>query len=209
MKRNSLGFTPVVLLGVGAVLLVLAGVLFYWQTNKVSNSLGIQDTLNSEISTPTAFPSPTIDPTIDWKTYVNRKYSFSFKYPPTIYLAPNATEDNIYFPLSGAVYIQEQAMHVTIEKNTNHLSSSDWLNSPEVKNTYFTHSDKAPDLINMDILGQDWLTTNDPAGIAGLAPNINFKWITFYNGKVILISNEAGIDGNSLKLILSSFKFQD
>lgn len=42
-------------------------------------------TSNSTVSTaPQPSPIPTIDPTADWKTYINTKLDYSFKYPPTL-----------------------------------------------------------------------------------------------------------------------------
>ncbi len=48
---------------------------------------------NSHLQTPqkqqtATVPTPTIDPTANWKTYANMQYEYSFRYPPNFYQIP-------------------------------------------------------------------------------------------------------------------------
>jgi hypothetical protein len=49
---------------------------FFYQNLQLRQQLTIQPTPVSSI-----IPSPTTDPTADWKTFVNTKYFYSFRYP--------------------------------------------------------------------------------------------------------------------------------
>lgn len=57
-----------------ALALALAGYLFYQNMQLKSQIMKLQT-----VSSPS--PTPTLDPTADWKTYINEKYGFNFKYP--------------------------------------------------------------------------------------------------------------------------------
>ena len=71
MLRKSKGFAHLFLLVV-IVIVGIGGILYYsWQKGL------IRITPSQEVS-----PTPTPDPTTDWKTYKNAKYGYTIKYPP-------------------------------------------------------------------------------------------------------------------------------
>lgn len=78
MKQN--GFAPIIIL----ILIALAVVGYFgyknfWPKPKTSG-------VTSLVSTPTAAPAATTDPTVNWKTYTNTKYNFSIQYPKEWYI---------------------------------------------------------------------------------------------------------------------------
>jgi hypothetical protein len=60
------------------ILLSLGMIIFlYYQNQK------LKDLLATYQATPSPIPTATADPTASWKTYVDTKYGFELKYPPT------------------------------------------------------------------------------------------------------------------------------
>ncbi len=63
---------PIILMTVIAVLSLAVSAYFGYQNYLLKQQIS---------QSPTASPSPTVDPTADWKTYTNTAYSYHLKYP--------------------------------------------------------------------------------------------------------------------------------
>lgn len=104
--NNKKGFLPIIF-GL-LLLLVLAGGGVYYlgkqnnnRTNQSSN-ITTQPTQAPISTIPTKITIP--DPTVNWKTYTNKKYGIEFKYPPELQLQENV--DNVRI-LQNMSYIFE------------------------------------------------------------------------------------------------------
>lgn len=108
---NQKGLAPIIIILVLVGITVLTGSAYYLGTRK---SETLRDRLikqNPEVVFPPIQPNPTnkplasndrpnmTDETANWKTYVNNKYAFSFKYPHALNLVEidKANELNISF----------------------------------------------------------------------------------------------------------------
>jgi hypothetical protein len=83
-------------------------------------------TPKTQTSIPTPTPTPTPDPTADWKTYVNSKYNFEFKYPQNLYIfEKEKPEPNILLRVHLYSSPPEKYLEFTLEVTS--LSKSDIL----------------------------------------------------------------------------------
>ena len=70
------GFAPLlILIAVLIVIGIVAGTYYFGYDR------GFKETINSQS---TSTPSPSLDPTTNWKIYTNSEYKFSVKYPPIL-----------------------------------------------------------------------------------------------------------------------------
>jgi len=71
--KNSRGFIQIVIILL-ALVLVAAGAYYFGTKNKSvqAPTASVQ---------PSANPVATADPTVNWKTYTNKKYGYKFQYP--------------------------------------------------------------------------------------------------------------------------------
>lgn len=95
--RYQEGFAPLFVLVSILILVLVAGGAYYLGQTKIKpvpNSQPIIGNLSSLPSptqlVPTQQPQTSImpDETVNWKTYTNKKYGFSFNYPPNLTLSP-------------------------------------------------------------------------------------------------------------------------
>jgi len=170
----------------------------------------------SSSSNPTLTSAPTTDPTINWKTYANTKYEFSFKYPPNFFVDEQDNQD------PGA---EIDSIFVT------NFSSSDLFSSPPRKNPsdsdVFQMNIYYDRRINTDLQTEKSLNYRDTSVLhntfsdysVGGEPGFKFVQtatlstvfgvITVHNHKVFSFSlrNETPEFNRTFDQILSTFKF--
>lgn len=73
------GFKEIIILG--GVLFVGISFFLIFKSNRTTGFLNQVQTTNRPFIKTVLTPSPTSDPTIDWRIYSNSQYKFSFKYP--------------------------------------------------------------------------------------------------------------------------------
>ncbi|MBI4157225.1 hypothetical protein HY502_00025 [Candidatus Woesebacteria bacterium] len=81
--RNK-GFAPIIILVV--IALAVAG-YFAYQNMQLKKSADNKQ--QAAVPSTTSYPSPTANPTANWKTYTNQEYNFSFKYPSDLAVREN------------------------------------------------------------------------------------------------------------------------
>ncbi len=88
------------------------------------------------VPTTTLTPSPTTDPTANWKTYTNMQYNFMFDYPPDFTIIKATSE---YFPpynLSNLiVLVNKKGLHITTPQYLEDANFS-ISNSTDTSNCY-------------------------------------------------------------------------
>lgn len=170
-------------------------------------------------STPTESISPTPDPTADWKTYENKEYGFSFKYPSNWFLNydivseypwplngpsdPKYDFQQIYNAISANVYPNQVWSEMTNSEFFNSLSQ---INLDETGNIGKVKGKKIFTGITQDNFTYEIFEIKDPE------MDEPYSGVEAYilNGqklaKVTLTSyNQQGI--SLLNQILSTFKF--
>ena len=221
-----------------AVALVLYGGIYYFVLSKKgSNPYSSNYNYNQ---TPTAYqssPTPTTDPTANWKTYANTQYSFSLKYPADWYVKtvndhPNALLDLAFYDTTdtgmwGGLF---NGLHIEIYDYNQGLTLSDYVNQQVIKPyvSYKKSVDPAysENQIKTDMLTIDGIPAVKVSGIWG-ASNLSgelAKMVTpsergpyvfaLKNGKLLVWHWQGNPDGNQFSqdlqifsTILSTFKF--
>lgn len=89
--NNSL----IILLSVLLLISCIIAGLFAYQVQNLAKE--IKKLKTEELTTQT--PSPTPDPVVNWKTYTNEKYRFSFNYPSDLPIDENSVESEGYLQL--------------------------------------------------------------------------------------------------------------
>lgn len=104
MKTNK-GFALIVTLAIIVGILVVVGGAYYLGTknnytykNEEKNNFFPQNNINNEDHKITSIKESTSLTLNDWKTYINKKYKFSFQYPSN-YNDPVETQDSTSFEL--------------------------------------------------------------------------------------------------------------
>jgi hypothetical protein len=179
-------------------------ITFTHEFERHSETKTISKTVPETTSTPAYLEAKEIPS--DWKTYENKKYSYSLKYPAYVDLGTDIDENSQYvsFHKSDAIYISEQSLYIYVLDNPQNLKLEDWVKTPSVKNTFMLASESNLSSQSKVTLGDNiW---NTYSTFLGLPPNINFNWVGTHQNKVILISNNS-VDDATFRQILSSFKF--
>lgn len=86
MKRTS-GNVLIVVTALLAVFAIFATGFFFWQkyqSEKVQKELFNSGNYSKNIALPKEKESTSVDETANWKTYINKKYGYEFKYPTNI-----------------------------------------------------------------------------------------------------------------------------
>lgn len=179
---------------------------------------GFYNLTSSEIETITnasLTPIPISDPMVNWKTYANKTYSFSFKYPPDWVIKKESadqvtlsktvrskTEKCITECPSPDVFI---SFFIT-ENLKNFQTIDDWL-TQEIQKRNLT--DFTPEAKYLTIDGQKALETAFPS-------RFGENWVVvFYNNYILTVytENQTTEDEKLVeevkKQILSTFKFQN
>ncbi len=79
MKQKGFVVLPVIII----TLVGIIGYLVYQNSQLRKGGVNTLPTVTN-IATTLQNPSPTIDPTVNWKTYTNPRYKFTFKYPRSL-----------------------------------------------------------------------------------------------------------------------------
>lgn len=152
-----------------------------------------KETENLNQTTPTSAPSPTPDPTADWKTYTNSKGKYSLQYPPTIAFIKDAS-GNAAGNLSNNKAVI--ATEPTVLSLSNYIDQKTWCLS--ISST----TRKAFNLNSQNSLRYD----KTPCGITG-----STDIYSVHNGIAyhIFIETQQNFDSVSpiFDQILSTFKF--
>jgi len=166
-------------------------------------------------------PTPTPDPTADWKTYTNSQYSFLIKYPDDYFKFQDSQSD----VLKNGVFVATSAPQGG--NSPKFLGPKDvWLNAGVGANNVsdldqyidlfsqsFNVSQKTP--VTIDGVGgyRVTYTIPDMAGAANVIASYNFEVILLKNNNIYTISltaHDQDILINNQKMfdqILSTFKF--
>ena len=172
---------PIIVMFVVTLLsLALSGYLAY-QNHQLNQKIGKSE----EIS-----PSPTTDPTADWKTYTNDVYGFSFKYPKSATLeSTNFDNTDFNIMLSNLTGVKYEELVV--------YAGSEWAYSN-------TKADKTE---NYTLAGVSAYREDNPAGQNPAETLIYVKsgkyYYTIHQTKD---ENDANIE-KVFDQILSTFKF--
>lgn len=120
--------------------IIFTSILIIFSPN--SQKLNFSSSVPSQ--TPSQLISSTPDPTVDWKTYENKEYGFSFKYPSDLTISENKngmslrSKLDIEQPGGGPTflfgYVQNSSISEYIKKYTARV-----LNTLDYNNTKFTY----------------------------------------------------------------------
>lgn len=84
----------IILLSVFLIIAVLIAGFFAYQTQNLVKELNTVKIVSVPTAIATVVPTSTPDATIDWKTYTNKEYNFTIKYPSDAKLRVSQTESN-------------------------------------------------------------------------------------------------------------------
>lgn len=168
---------------------------------------------------PTQSPSPTLNPTVNWKTYTNSQYGISFKYPNylreccAISISPNegTSKNTIVKPITlGEVGENElgsgrrfNGLVVGIDTNTSNESFLNYFNEQKQELKNVTNQDSTESNVKVGILSGKMLQNYSPFGGTIL-------YASFPNSKNVLVIGKTEASEGSFKdfdQILSTFKF--
>jgi len=158
----------------------------------------------------TETPSPTTDPTINWKTYNNDLYKFSFKYPSRWSEIPPTGEayPEGYILIGGKT--KEDLLHLSVipyvgsadnlttkyQQNPSLFSSTNWGELGKEK--------EQKTIGNWDIV---WFENDVTALASGKEITFKVTNILFTNGKLGFLIHTQDNNKTELNQILSTFKF--
>jgi hypothetical protein len=202
------GVAPILVL---LIIAVLGGLGFWgYKTEIIRISLPQKETASVSNS-----PSPTTDPTKDWKTYTDTTYNFSFKYPNSGSVKTNSKRDDLL--LGGASFHlnyndsefrpQVSEVYVNVFDNNN-LDLDTWLEQNSTGKPF--GSDDKKEYSGYVNLGKGQLSgksgvkfRDDVMGFT--AHNIAVKW----NNYIYVVGYVEVADDLSTEYsqILSTFKF--
>jgi hypothetical protein len=201
------GQTQVLILAGIVILLLVAGGIFFLGRITAPKS-------EAPVTTSSPQPSPTTDPNVNWKTYTNARYGFSFKYPENLSIRSDSRDDFIGFLEIPGVN-NSQKLIVSVYPNPNNLNLQDFredlrrMGSPSTENVTYQ-----PTTIN----GYAGLTERYERACLGICEDFKSGKYFMYHIKddrvivsfSIQTDNPAGNileDEQWLDQILSTFKF--
>jgi len=190
-----------------AVLLMVLGLLIVAGTVYAGTRIGKKQITPSKIiAEPTLKPvSPTPDPTADWKTYTNEKYSISFKYPFSWFVkdvtneAPGNFLQSIAFFANGTTNPSVGAEGSEGNELLNLIITNPLINTEPISQSKEQFINSWGKIKKEKIVYID----NLPA-----AYNTNLKSVViWYNEKIQIFVNPYQDTKNIMDQILSTFKF--
>jgi len=177
------GFAPVLfLVGILVIIGVAAGVYFFGKSQVPKSQLP-----NPVVTSPT--PQATLDETVNWKTYTNTKYGFSFKYPATWVLSAGNTR----------IDLQSGSSSLTFYFNND--PDTKVSNSPQSTNNETINIGTELAIFNH----YETTVTRQPAAYSDVKSLTIGKYITRVN--FYLDPKTDKHDLSTIKQILSTFKF--
>lgn len=197
-------------------ILVLVLGSYYLYQKFLSQKSTVNPPIPAEPTIEATVPTPTTDPTADWKTYTNTKYKFSFKYPSEVFFQGKTDSDYIFLesdknfvmPLGGWDS-QPTDIEISIDQNSKNLTFSEKVNSIKklLDNTSVSESEIAlSSSIGKQISGQGASETPLQESrwifIILKIPNIN-KFVD------ISLIESGKFNINTFNQILSTFKFTE
>ena len=101
------------------------GYRYFQLKQQSSEALPAQISKITTSSSPSPSPQPAINPTANWETYINEKYSFEYKCPKTsIHNVERTQGDGVKFPYFQEIcYENQNQIGIAVNKITN----SDWF----------------------------------------------------------------------------------
>lgn len=194
-------FPKIFIIGIVVLLLIILGAGAFVLQSKNNKQQVAQVT---PVPTKPITPTPTPDPTANWKMYTNTKYGISIKYPPTwIYReipgSAGSTADDVYLELSSSGFPSPQTdaradITFTFTKND---PSANW--QPKDFSNYQSAAYQLGNVSATKISGVNRVSLSPDMVI--LAP--------IGNNYVQILSNEPGNPPQIFDQILSTFKFTD
>lgn len=229
---NQKGFAPIVL--ILGILLISSGVLYGYIISKITSEKPNVSEQKPTVSLTT--PNPTsADRTVNWKTYSDNDFNYSFKFPEDKFTNPNSRKNSKDTSTSTTIkfcpnrdYVdcdkRYNFFQVRAEKNTDNLKLGDFLNrykSPENLISGCLSEDKRTKYSNLKFLDQEAFVV-DTVIDADYHENMcdirlfgfsgNYKGI-FIQKDSLIYSISLTWDSDNVKeeldQILSTFKFLD
>jgi len=194
----------------GVVAVLLYGGIYYFVLSKNKSNPYSYNTSPSPTQS-VQKPSPTTDPTANWKTYTNTKYGYTFKYPNP--WTENCSKDiSQNSPLSQSVIVCPEAyptgpfggipayFNVTVESKKIGETAQDIKKLKEKENPSIKEV-SVPKIANYDVAASYF----EGAGI----PNATVYLVKNPSDTTYMNITGDGIDENIYNQILSTFKFTD
>lgn len=198
---------PLIILLIVFVLFAIFYAGMYFKLNSM-----ITNIITPPKLTPTSvaqIPTPTPDPTTNWKTYTNTKYSLSFKYPSTWFFKDAAGIAPGTYLASIAFFKNGTTPHISTGRgdNGNEVLYL-YISNPTFNNKTITET-KEQFIQEIRTLNQSAITVDGhPAGY-----DSNYKSYSIWYNDTIQIYISPWNDGveaeKNINAILSTFKFLD
>lgn len=196
------GFAPIIIILI--VLLFSAGIIggaYYFKTTLEKPKISDQKPTTPKV-TPT---STSADETVNWKTYINKKFNYSIKYPSEL-IVGNGLDPESAFDYVDNLYLYDKNgnfLDISHRENPNNLSAKDWLNSEDGKSFNYNNSHYK----SLDTSSLAWYIFDPPLTFS--LDSAAFKWGLFNNADIFLVGNKTKISDDIIEQILSTFKFLD
>lgn len=193
-------FTLLIIILLGAV-----GFVTY-QNYQLKNSFKQEESQ----SIPTVTPTP--DPTADWETYINTKYSYQLKYPPSWRINSMAGEKDYSQTLSVNLRAKsdeipaESGFSIVVIPNIDNLSLTEWIKqNPDNGRLLPSNTTQTVPSSVVTINGISWEKID--TDLIGSVPTGDVIYGTPHNGNLYSIVLYLREDINMVDQILSTFKF--
>lgn len=140
IKNNQKGFAEIFLIGLVVVIIAVAG---YFAFIKKSEPVAEQLTPAPVVTQTNTMTSTSTDETANWKTYINTKYGYEFKYPENVgivneedstYAGPPSNPEEDMLLLAD----KEKTFYMEIDKNVVNVIKKSTLSDQILSTFKFT-----------------------------------------------------------------------